>query len=598
MLWKRLTDVEHVMHVQKALILCDYLIRNGADRFIKDVKSRSRDIAELTKYKFYNDENRDIAGEARSKAQQIYAMLQDEDKLYEERQKAQQLRESNVTRGFGSNDYDYVAPNDSRRSNFESENIERNQHRSEWSDEKPRKSINQSAEKEAANSATTANEEVKKKKKKKKPVEEDHGQSGQAAAPSFGFDDSKDPFSSSPPLNRATSSAHDPFAPSTFAIGYTEKPVSEHPDPFGSTSPASGGSIAAASADGEKKKSRKKKGKEAANETAGAASAAYTNHVRSLDSTAFSAFPPSQPGQPSRSSAASDPFSAFDDSAPVSYDLTGFNPNSNPHPVDPHTDFLTGSAGPVESDLASAFASKALLDDPELAPQRIEQHTVAAAAGSAASAPVSSSSGSSSLDVWAIGTQFTNIDNIHKSVEQKKAMPKEEISMSMMKSMQPVGNHHADRNENKIQPSFNSFPQMSLGPMPVQTVPAMQSMPVTMPLSMPVPAVMSGVPMPMMMPVASVPAAQPMLGMPMPVVYPYGAPGAAPVQVPVGMPGSAAPGMDPFAASNSPNGNYRKSAMNSNGKPIIFDPVPERRSNATAAPQQPSGPSGPNWNRR
>jgi len=48
MLWKRLNDVEHVMHVYKALILVEYLLRNGAERFINDAKRKSRDIAQLT----------------------------------------------------------------------------------------------------------------------------------------------------------------------------------------------------------------------------------------------------------------------------------------------------------------------------------------------------------------------------------------------------------------------------------------------------------------------------------------------------------------------------------------------------------------------
>lgn len=51
MLWKRLTDVEHVMHVQKALIVVEYLLRYGSERFINDAKRRSRDIAALQKYK-------------------------------------------------------------------------------------------------------------------------------------------------------------------------------------------------------------------------------------------------------------------------------------------------------------------------------------------------------------------------------------------------------------------------------------------------------------------------------------------------------------------------------------------------------------------
>lgn len=126
MLWKRLTDVEHVMHVQKALILCEYLLRqsgqrsegqcraareqlamivrqalsshqqqpaskrrsddlrsapssrdlcgssvcvlgprsgHGSERFVSDARRRSRDIAALVKYKHYDENNQDDAKE-------------------------------------------------------------------------------------------------------------------------------------------------------------------------------------------------------------------------------------------------------------------------------------------------------------------------------------------------------------------------------------------------------------------------------------------------------------------------------------------------------------------------------------------------------
>ena len=49
------------MHVQKALIVVDYLLRNGAERFINDAKRRARDIAQLQKYKHYDSNNNDDA---------------------------------------------------------------------------------------------------------------------------------------------------------------------------------------------------------------------------------------------------------------------------------------------------------------------------------------------------------------------------------------------------------------------------------------------------------------------------------------------------------------------------------------------------------
>lgn len=44
MLWKRLNDQEHYLHVQKALLLVDYLLRNGSEKFVKDAKRRKDGI--------------------------------------------------------------------------------------------------------------------------------------------------------------------------------------------------------------------------------------------------------------------------------------------------------------------------------------------------------------------------------------------------------------------------------------------------------------------------------------------------------------------------------------------------------------------------
>ena len=67
MVWKRVTDVQHVMHVQKALILIEYLLRNGSQRFVEDCKARSRDIAKLTRYKHYDSNNQDDAKDGTSR---------------------------------------------------------------------------------------------------------------------------------------------------------------------------------------------------------------------------------------------------------------------------------------------------------------------------------------------------------------------------------------------------------------------------------------------------------------------------------------------------------------------------------------------------
>ena len=93
MLWRRLADVEHVMHVTKALQLLDFLVRHGSERFVLDVKRRQRDIAALQRYKHYDHNNQDDAKEARAKAKQIHELLASEARLQAERQQAEKQRQ-------------------------------------------------------------------------------------------------------------------------------------------------------------------------------------------------------------------------------------------------------------------------------------------------------------------------------------------------------------------------------------------------------------------------------------------------------------------------------------------------------------------------
>lgn len=83
-LWKRVTDYQHLKHVLKALILVEYLLRHGHDRFISDVKLRSDVIRRLKHYKYFKD-GRDIGTEVRNKAVTIMTLLEDKELLKKER---------------------------------------------------------------------------------------------------------------------------------------------------------------------------------------------------------------------------------------------------------------------------------------------------------------------------------------------------------------------------------------------------------------------------------------------------------------------------------------------------------------------------------
>jgi len=85
------------MHVQKALILIEYLLRNGADRFIRDAKQRSRDIQKLRKYKHYDQNNEDDAKDARLKAKRVYDLLSNDKLLQEARTQAEKIKGMRIT---------------------------------------------------------------------------------------------------------------------------------------------------------------------------------------------------------------------------------------------------------------------------------------------------------------------------------------------------------------------------------------------------------------------------------------------------------------------------------------------------------------------
>ena len=113
MLWKRLADVEHAMHVTKALQLLDFLVRHGSERFVLDVKRRQRDIAALQRYKHYDQNNQDDAKEARLKAKQIHELLANDAKLQAERQAADKQRQQS-DRGGGAGGGGYQLTEDER----------------------------------------------------------------------------------------------------------------------------------------------------------------------------------------------------------------------------------------------------------------------------------------------------------------------------------------------------------------------------------------------------------------------------------------------------------------------------------------------------
>jgi len=102
MLWKRVTDINHVYHVQKGLNLVHFLLCHGAERFIMDCKTRSKHIQRLKKYRHIDADGKDDAKEACAAATTVYALLTDDKLLAEERAKAEKLRANGITEGISN----------------------------------------------------------------------------------------------------------------------------------------------------------------------------------------------------------------------------------------------------------------------------------------------------------------------------------------------------------------------------------------------------------------------------------------------------------------------------------------------------------------
>jgi hypothetical protein len=86
-LWKRLTDFHHIKHVHKSLLLTDYMLRYGPERFVSDMRLRSDVLRKLCFYKYYKN-GVESGSDVRGKAKAILTLLDDKELLHEQRQAA------------------------------------------------------------------------------------------------------------------------------------------------------------------------------------------------------------------------------------------------------------------------------------------------------------------------------------------------------------------------------------------------------------------------------------------------------------------------------------------------------------------------------
>ncbi|XP_026156825.1 epsin-1 isoform X2 [Mastacembelus armatus] len=93
MLWKRLKDDKNWRHIHKSLTLLEYLLKTGDDRVLLKMKDNIYIVKALTEYRFVEKDGKDQGSNVREKAKVVLVLMEDDDKLKEEREFAKKTRE-------------------------------------------------------------------------------------------------------------------------------------------------------------------------------------------------------------------------------------------------------------------------------------------------------------------------------------------------------------------------------------------------------------------------------------------------------------------------------------------------------------------------
>ncbi|KAL4273374.1 hypothetical protein GQ457_13G028290 [Hibiscus cannabinus] len=88
-IWKRLSDTgKNWRHVYKALTVLDYLVANGSERVIDDIREHAYQISTLSSFQYIDSSGRDQGNNVRKKSQSLVALVNDKERIIEVRQKA------------------------------------------------------------------------------------------------------------------------------------------------------------------------------------------------------------------------------------------------------------------------------------------------------------------------------------------------------------------------------------------------------------------------------------------------------------------------------------------------------------------------------
>ncbi|TKS88821.1 Epsin-1 EPS-15-interacting protein 1 [Collichthys lucidus] len=107
MLWKRLKDDKNWRHIHKSLTLLEYLLKTGDDRVLLKMKDNIYIVKALTEYRFVEKDGKDQGTNVREKAKVVLVLMEDDDKLKEERDFAVKTREK-TSKGSAASSTDAI----------------------------------------------------------------------------------------------------------------------------------------------------------------------------------------------------------------------------------------------------------------------------------------------------------------------------------------------------------------------------------------------------------------------------------------------------------------------------------------------------------
>ncbi|CAN8286698.1 unnamed protein product [Cochlearia groenlandica] len=88
-IWKRLSDTgKNWRHVYKALTVLEYMVGNGSERVIDEIREHAYQISTLSSFQYIDSGGRDQGSNVRKKSQSLVALVNDKERIAEVRQKA------------------------------------------------------------------------------------------------------------------------------------------------------------------------------------------------------------------------------------------------------------------------------------------------------------------------------------------------------------------------------------------------------------------------------------------------------------------------------------------------------------------------------